>query len=432
MAQKFNQGGNTSSVGPQFNDKFWSRAAVVEAKKQKVFSMLGESLTQPKHYGQKMVKYHDIRIIDDRNINDQGIDANGAKLTAGKWYAYDANGARIGEYDTEPEAKSVAGSDGSILSGNGNLFGSSKDLAVQNGAFPLLSEEGGVVNGVGMKRLTIEAEIAEFGFQMTFTQKSIDMDTEVGLLSRYSKSIGEAQGELREAQVRNALIGQSEQNRVYAGDATSIDEVGSNDVLTYADLRLMDKSLKDARCPKDTKILDGSKKYDTRTIGKARYAYVGTEMLPTLQDMEWNGKSVWIPVEMYADAAGKNAIDEYEIGKIGAFRFIEVEDMPNYSGQGADSNDDTDDDEASNRYISTGADGKERYDVFPILFVGSESFATIGFQGDVARVRTVMPKPDAYNDPFGKKGSMAISWYFGMMYLRPEWIRQIVCSAKIV
>jgi N4-gp56 family major capsid protein len=437
MAQKFNQGGYnpaTSTIGVQFNDKHWSRAAVIEAKKKKVFSQLGDRETQPKHYGDKIVKYHYIPILDDRNVTDQGIDANGVKMVPGVWYAYDAKGARITAgadadnnqgYSTKKKAKDAlvaATGDinvGQIKSGNANLYGSSKDILVQNGAFPSLTEEGGMVNRVGLKRLTIEAQVEEFGFYLSFTKRSLDMDTETGLLARYSRAIGEAQGDIREAQIRNSLIGKSEDNRIYCGDATSIDKIGEDDTLTYADLRLMDQALKDARCPKSTKIIDGSTKYGTTTVGKARYVYVGSELVPTLEDMDHKGKSVWQPVEMYA-AAGTIAQDE--IGRIGAFRFIEVEEgFPVYEGQGADSSGGT------GTFHET--DGK--YDVFPVLFVGDRSFATVGFEGDVARVTTIMPKPDAYNDVYGKKGAVSISWYYGIMFLHPEWIRQIVCSAKI-
>jgi len=389
-----------------------------------------------------ITKYHELPILDERNINDQGIDANGAKMIPGAWYAYDVDGVRIiGGADVDPvdgvnqgystrelawnKANAVGGT---IKSGNGNLFGGSKDLLVQNGSFPLLTEEGGIVNQVGMKRLVIEARVAEFGFFMSFTKRSLDMDTEKGLLARYSRAIGETQGDIREAQIRNSLIGQSEQNRVFSGDATAIGEVGSDDVLDFADLRMMDKALKDARCPKSTKLIDGSTKYGTATVGKARYVYVGQEALPTLEDMEHNGKNVWTPVEDYA-AAGTIAADE--IGRIGPFRFIEVEEMPHYAGHGADTTDGTDDADVANRYTSPGIDGKLHYDVFPILFVGSGSFATVGFEGDVARVTTIMPKADAHNDVYGKKGAVSITWYYGIMYLHPEWIRQISCSLKI-
>ena len=471
MSQAFNTGVNSSDIGVQFNDKHWSRVAVIEAKKVKTFSQMGDKLTQPKHYGDKIVKYHEIPILDDRNINDQGIDANGVTMVSGAWYAYDANGAMVvtgadasdslgfttqalalnaittwtayiadgtvfgtpNDYATEAlaiaaDATAVTArptTTGSVKSGNGNLYGGSKDLLVQNGAFPALTEEGGMVNQVGMKRLTIEAQVSEFGFYMSFTKKSLEMDTETGLLARYSRGVGEAQGDVREAQIRNSLISKSEENRAFAGDATAIGNVGAGDTLEFADLRLMDQSLKDARCPKSTKLIDGSTKVGTTTVGKARYVYVGNEALPTLEDMEHgtNNVSVWSPVEDYA-AAGTIAMDE--VGRIGPFRFIEVEEMPNYAGQGANNADAIDDTGAANVH-STG----DHYDVFPILFVGSGSFATVGFEGDVSRVTTVMPKADAHNDVYGKKGAVSISWYYGIMYLHPEWIRQIACTLKI-
>jgi N4-gp56 family major capsid protein len=437
------QSNNNSSIGRQINDKFWSRAAVIESKKKKTFSQLGDPLTQKMHYGDTIVKYHELPILDDRNVNDQGIDANGVKMVPGVWYAYNPDGSKItppaGEESPDDAtgfalkdkawaAADAAGAGATIKAGNGNLYGSSKDIFVQNGAFPTLTEEGGSVNGVGIKRLVIEAKVAEFGFAIPFTKRSVDMDTETGLLARYSRAIGEAQGDLRESQIRNSLIAASEQNRTYGGDATSMDTVGAGDTLEFADLRMMDKALKDALCPKSTKLIDGSTKYGTSTVGKARYAYVGSELLPTLEDMQHNGKDVWVPVEMYA-AAGKTAAEE--IGKIGAFRFIEVEQMSYYAGQGADSTDGTDDTDVGNRYTSTGKDGKARYDVYPVLFVGSGSFATVGFEGDVARVTTVMPKADAHNDYYGKKGVVSISWYYGTMILRNEWIRSICVSALV-
>ena len=438
---KFNQGGYnpaTSDIGVQFNDKHWSRAAVIEAKKVKTFSQMGDKLTQPKHYGEKIVKYHEIPILDVRNINDQGIDANGLTMTAGTWNTYTVDGAFITEFATYLEAQQAivdaTGGAVSLKSGNGNLFGGSKDLLVQNGSFPALNEEGGMINRVGMKRLTIEATVSEFGFYLSFTKKSLEMDTEVGLLARYSRSVGETQGDIREAQIRNSLIGKSEDNRVFAGDAVDVGSVGADDTLTFADLRLMDQSLKEARCPKSTKLIDGSTKVGTTTVGKARYVYVGLEALPTLEDMQHNSVGVWSPVEDYA-AAGTIAMDE--IGRIGPFRFIEVEEMPNYAGQGSNSTDDTDRDGNASVPASTANDlnfhiTNDFYDVFPILFVGSGSFATVGFEGDVARVTTIMPKADAYNDVYGKRGAVSIAWYYGIMYLHPEWIRQIACSLKQV
>ena len=429
MSMKFNKGGYnpaTSSMGAQINDKFWSKVAIKEARKNRVFSQLGDKLVQPKNYGDTLVKYHELPIIHKLNINDQAIDANGVKLVKNKWYAYDSAGAMTGDsngYATKELAKTAAGATGSIKSGNGNLYGGDTDFAVVKGSFPSLTEEGGKVNAVGMKRLVLEAKVSEFGFHVPFTKKMLDMDTETGLLARISREVGEAQGEIREKQIAAGLLSASEINRVYSGDASTIAEMGAGDIVSFTDIRGMEQSLKLARSPKQTKMIDGSTKVGTVVVGAGYAAYVGQELLPVLEDMTHAGVNVWKPVESYA-AAG--TIMESEIGKISSTRFIEVEDMIKYAGAGADSTDGTDDVGAANMYISG-----SNYDVFPILYVGSDSFGTIGFEGDVARVNTVLPVADAHNDVFGKKGVVAISWFHGILIYRNERIRQILTTAKL-
>ena len=429
MSMKFNKGGYnpaTSSLGAQINDKFWSKVAVKEARKKRVFSQLGDKLVQPKNYGDTLVKYHELPIIHKLNINDQAIDANGVRLVKNKWYAYDNAGAMTGDangYATKELAKTAAGATGSIKSGNGNLYGGDTDFAVIKGSFPSLNEEGGKVNAVGMKRLVLEAKVTEFGFHVPFTKKMLDMDTETGLLARISREVGEAQGEIREKQIAAGLLSASEINRVLSGSASTIAEMGAADKVSFTDIRGMEQSLKLARSPKQTKMIDGSTKIGTVVIGAGYAAYVGQELLPVLEDMVHAGINVWKPVESYA-AAG--TIMEDEIGKVSSTRFIEVEDMIKYGGAGASSTDGVNDTDVENMYVTGG-----KYDVFPILYVGSDSFGTIGFDGDVARVNTVMPTADAHNDPYGKKGVVAISWFHGILVYRNERIRQILTTAKL-
>ena len=428
MSMKFNQGGYetpTSSIGVQFNNKFWSKVAVKAARRYMTFSQLGEQLIQPKNYGDTIVKYAEVPIIHQLNINDQGIDANGATLIKNKWYSYDVNGAMLAPTNgsaTKDAALAVVGTV-TIKSGNGNMWGGDNSISVIKGSFPVLGEEGGKVNAVGMVRQMLTAKVVEFGFHIPFTQKMIDMDTETGLLARMAQEVGIAQGEIREKQIQLGLIAASETNRVIAGDAGSISAIGAADLVEFQDLRGMEQSLKFARVPKQTKIIDGSTNFGTTTIGAGYTAFVGQELYPTLEDMTYGGINVWKPVESYA-AAG--TIMENEIGKISHTRFVEVMEMAKYDGAGAISTDATDDVDAANRYQTN-----SHYDVFPILYVGTDSFGTVGFEGDVARVNTIMPKADAYNDPFGKKGAISIAWYFGLLVYRAERIRQIVSAAKI-
>lgn len=425
---KFNDGGYstpTSSIGTQFNEKFWSKVAVKAARRYMTFSQLGEQLIQPKNYGDTIVKYAEVPIIHQLNINDQGIDANGAVLIKNKWYSYDVNGAMLAPTTGSVSLAAAQAVPGTVTvkSGNGNMWGGDNSIAVIKGSFPVLGEEGGKVNAVGMIRQMLTAKVTEFGFHIPFTQKMIDMDTETGLLARMSQEIGIAQGEIREKQIQLGLLAASETNRVIAGSAGTIGAIGAADLVDFQDLRAMEQSLKFARVPKQTKIIDGSTNFGTTVVGAGYTAFVGQELYPTLEDMTYGGINVWKPIESYA-AAG--TIMENEIGKISHTRFVEVMEMGKYAGAGALNNDATNDTDAANRY-ATG----NNYDVFPILYVGTDSFGTVGFEGDVARVNTIMPKADAYNDPYGKKGAVAISWYFGMLIYRPERIRQIATSAKI-
>lgn len=429
--ETFNSGGyvagaGNSSVGVQINEKFWSKVAVKAARRYMVFSQLGDALIQPKNFGDTIVKYAEVPIIHQLNINDQGIDANGATLLKNMWYSYDVNGAMLAPVTgsaTKALAMAVANTV-TIKSGNGNMWGGDNSISVIKGSFPALSEAGGKVNQVGMIRQLLSAKVSEFGFNITFTQKMIDMDTEAGLLARMSQEVGIAQGEIREKQIQLGLLSASETNRICAGAASSVGTIRASDTVDFTDLRGMEQSLKFARVPKQTKIIDGSTNFGTTVIGAGYTAFVGQEMYPTLEDMQYNGVSVWKPVESYA-AAG--TIMEHEIGKISHTRFVEVMEMAKYDGQGSLVSADTGNSSISANFYQTNG----HYDAFPILYVGTDSFGTVGFEGDVARVNTIMPKADAYNDPYGKKGAISINWYFGLLVYRPERIRQIVGAAKI-
>lgn len=72
--------GTPSSIGPQFNDFYWKRKALIEAREEAYFGQLASVTNMPKHFGKKIKVYHYIPLLDDANINDQGIDAAGAIL----------------------------------------------------------------------------------------------------------------------------------------------------------------------------------------------------------------------------------------------------------------------------------------------------------------------------------------------------------------
>jgi len=384
--------GTNSSIGPQINTYFYDKKSLIELVKEQFFGQLADTTSMPKHYGKKIKKYLYLPLLDDRNINDQGIDATGATIA------------------------------------NGNLYGSSKDVGTIVGKLPTLTEHGGRVNRVGFKRVEIEGTMAKFGFFDEYSQESIDFDTDPQLQMHIRRESTRGANEITEAQLQVDLLNAAGIIR-YGGAATQDSEITgeSTDTIslpTYEGLMKMGITLDDNKAPKNTKMITGSRLVDTLTIDNARYIYVGSELIPTLKRMkDLHGEKAFVEARHYA-AAGTLA--KGEIGAIDQFRFILVPEMLHWSGAGKAET------AANAGYRATGG----KYDIFPMLTVGSGSFTTIGFQTNGKKVKwKINHKAPSENvntwDPYGETGFYSIKWYYGFMVQRPEWISLYKVVAEV-
>lgn len=376
-----------SSVGAQLTDHFYQKKALIELVKEQYFTQLADVTSMPKNMGKKIKRYHYLPLLDDRNINDQGINAAGATIA------------------------------------NGNLYGSSKDVGTISGKLPALSETGGRVNRVGFKRVEIEGTFEKFGFFDEYTQESMDFDSDAELMMHINREMLRGANEITEDALQIDLLNSAGVIK-YAGNATSNLTVGGDDIVTYGDLMRLAIDLDNNRTPKQTKVITGSRMVDTRTIPGARVMYVGSELLPTLKAMkDLHNNAAFIGVEKYADGG---AVMTGEVGTIDQFRIVVVPEMMKWAGAGADASAD-----------ATCYETANKYDVFPMLVVGDESFTTIGFQTDGKSVKfkiTHKAPGEATadrNDPYGETGFMSIKWYYGFMALRPERIALIKTAAKL-
>jgi N4-gp56 family major capsid protein len=79
MSRTYNDpaGGTPSDIGSQFNDFYYQKKALIELKKEQYFQQLADVTSMPKNFGKKIKKYHYLPLLDDANINDQGLDAAG-------------------------------------------------------------------------------------------------------------------------------------------------------------------------------------------------------------------------------------------------------------------------------------------------------------------------------------------------------------------
>ena len=380
-------GGSPSSIGTQFSNFYYQKQALIEARKEQYFSQLADVTSMPKNMGKTIKRYHYIPLLDDANINDQGIDAAGAVIA------------------------------------NGNLYGSSKDIGTIPGKLPVLSETGGRVNRVGFKRKELEGTFEKFGFFDEYTQESMDFDSDAELMQHINREMINGANEITEDALQIDLINAAGVIR-YAGNATSNATIGADDVVSYGDIMRLSIDLDNNRCPKKTTAITGTRMIDTKVIPACRVMYIGSELLPTLRGLkDLHNEPAFIPVEKYA--AGGTVLNG-EAGSIDAFRVIVVPEMLKWAGAGADAS-------ASSTHYETG----NKFDVFPMLVVGDQSFTTIGFQtdGKTVKFKIFHKKPGEAtadrNDPYGETGFMSIKWYYGFMVLRPERIALIKTAATL-
>ena len=387
--QQYNDpaGGTQADIGNQMNTQFYQKQALVELKKSQFFSQLADVTAMPKNFGKKIKRYHYLPLLDDANINDQGIDASGATIA------------------------------------NGNLYGSSKDIGTISGKMPVLSETGGRVNRVGFKRKEIEGSLEKFGFFEEYTQESLDFDSDAELQTHIHREMLNGAGEMTEDALQIDLLTSAGVVK-FAGNATQNSEVGADDLVTYGDIMRLGIDLDNNRTPKHTNVITGTRMVDTKTVPAARIMYVGSELLPTLKAMkDLHNNQAFIPVEKYQ--AGGNTVTG-ESGAVDQFRIVVVPEMMKWAGAGASAAGDV------SSYQTAG-----KFDVFPMLVVGDQSFTTIGFQTDGKSVKFVIThkKPGTEtadrNDPYGETGFMSIKWYYGFMVLRPERIGLIKTVARL-
>lgn len=382
---------DAGSTSTQMNTFFYLKKALITARKEQYFSQLASVINMPKNFGKTIKVYEYVPLLDDRNINDMGIDAAGAS------YA------------------------------NGNLYGSSKDIGVITGKLPTLTENGGRVNRVGFTRLQREGSLYKFGVFTEFTQEAMDFDSDAELMDHLSRELMNGAVQLTEAVLQKDLLSAAGVI-VYAGAATSNATVTAEGagaaIVSYANLMRLDQILTDNRTPKQTTVITGSRMVDTKTISAARVMYVGSPLVPTLRAMkDLHNNAAFIPVQHYADAGSTL---NGEIGTIDAFRIILVPEMLHWAGVGASVT-------TNPGYRVTAG----KYDVYPMLVIGDDSFSTIGFQTDgksaKISVTTKMPGKETADrtDPYGETGFSSLKWYYGFLAKRPERIGMVRCVAPL-
>lgn len=433
----------------QLNPHYFYKKALIDIADEMFFMPLADVRAMPKNSGKTIKQYHYLPLIDDRNVNDQGIDASGVVTvkegfvtvsgpdginleisgptkTKAEAAGFKALGKLAGlstaaaaavktDFATSKAAlEAIAAESWSIASGevtaSGNLYGSSKDIGTVQKAFPTLTETGGRANRVGYSRRTIEATLHKMGFFDEYTQESMDFDSDADLEMHVVRESLRGANQITEAALQIDL-NNGANTVVICGSKVSVATVAAGDLPVYADLKKLEIALNDAKAPKKTTIITGSRMIDTRVVGAARPLFIGSaaqeifELMASPFDTTTHKSGAFVPVEQYA-AAG--TLMNGEIGKIGNFRVIVADEMLIDAGKGA-----------------------AGVDVHYALAPCSGSFTSIGFQTSGKAVKfTIYHRAPGESmatreDPYAETGFHSIKWYYSTMILRSEWIGKL-------
>lgn len=319
-----------------------------------------------------------------------------------------------------------------------------------------LPEGAGVQNKQTIKKVTIETSFARYGEMIDYTDE-VEMFSEDMVQVHYREELGLLANRRAEDLIQLDML--TTTTVMYPGTATSLVTVGTDSSapdgsldddsrISYDLIRKGVRKLVRNRAMKNTSIVKGSTKIDTRTINKAFYAIVGPEIKFDLENVVRgnvtdNGKTeyAYVPAYKYADAAN---LAEGEVGAMNDVRFIESESAVVYRGAGAtvpasylgdlaETTHDATTAAALNTFTggSDYADTEQRFDVFPILLPTKGSFATVGLKGHgKIKFNSQAPSKIELSNPYGTQGFFSYNmWYSGIILREERLLKILVCAS---
>lgn len=315
-------------------------------------------------------------------------------------------------------------------------------LTATDGTGAKLTEGSGATNKRSIKKITMETAFSRYGEMVDYTDE-VAMFSEDVIQVRYREELGRLANRREEDLIQLDMLATT--NVMYAGTAIGVSTVGtgvavngSTDSLFKADYDLVRKAVRKLvrnRAEKNTEIVEGSTKIDTRTINKAFYAIIGPEVKYDLESLTRGtgaeAEFVYVPMYKYASVAN---LAEGEVGAIQDMRFIESESAVVYAGQGAvppQSYAGTLSYSGATDIASATAGDRGHFDVYPILVPTKGSFATVGLKGyNKITFNAQSPEKIELTNPFGTNGFFSYTMWYAGIVLQPEKLLKILVAAS--
>ena len=304
-------------------------------------------------------------------------------------------------------------------------------LALTNAS---LAEGAGAVNKRSLQKVTVETTLARYGEMIDYTDE-VDLFSEDYIQVKYREELGELANSRMEDLIQLDMLGTP--TKMYSGAGVSLGTVGDSIAtdgtedaewkVSYDLIRKAVRKLTRNRAKKNTSIVTGSTKIDTKTIAKSYYAIIGPEVKTDLENLtrgtSYEKQFVYEPIEKYGDAA---KLAEGEVGAMYQVRFIESEGAVVYAGKGAT---------VPTGYVGslsyTGTIGTDaKFDVYPILFPTEGSFATVGLKGQgKIKFNSKDPAEVENVNPYGTTGFFSYNFFYAGIILEPEKLLAVYVAA---
>lgn len=416
-SNQYGNGTSTAAQGPNTVIHFYDRAGIKAANRVNVYGQFADRKSMPKKMG-KTFKISKFLHMYDRALNDAEFAAKG--------------------------------------------FLSHRDIDAVNAALTAasLAEGAGAVNKRTLQKVTMETSMARYGEMIDYTDE-VELYSEDAIQVKYREELGELANSRMEDLMQLDMLATS--TVIYGGTATDVNELDEDSSVSYDLIRKAVRKLVRNRASKNTSMITGSTKIDTRTVDKAYYAIIGANVKGDLETLTRGAGAekeyVYIPSHKYG-AAGSLA--EGEVGAMHEVRFIESESAVVYTGQGAavdaDGADDTyagtlstttyaDEaaviaargatgqvwDRNDNSYKDSGATtaALKYFDAFPILFPTQGAFATVGLKG-MGKIKFNSKSPEVVenSNPYGTNGFFSYNFFYAGIILEEEKLLKIMVTAS--
>lgn len=344
-----------------------------------------------------------IKAANEMNVYGQWADRKSMPLKMGKTYKISKF---LHIYDRETGDADFAA--------KGYL--TARSIADVTAGLPTLAEGAGATNKQTIKKITIETNFARYGEMIDYTDE-VEMFSEDAIQVHYREELGRLANRRQEDLIQLDMLGTG--NVLYSGPATSNVTLGAGLVadgsaddtyrISYDLVRKASRKLVRNRAMKNTEIVSGSTKIDTKTVNKAFYAIIGPEVKYDLESLTRGTGTAeefaFVPAHKYA-AAGTLA--EGEVGQMHDIKFIESESQLVYGAAGA---------AIPASYVGDLSNDGTNFDVFPILVPTKGSFATVGLKGHgKIKFNSQSPSKVELSNPYGTQGFFSYNmWYAGII-----------------